>query len=119
MKKLISALATIAVAFTMTTGAFAGDEKKAAKKEATIKGKAVCGHCNLGLGNSCSTVIQTTRKGKDGKEIKRVYWLTDNEVAKKFGKGTGQSVVAKGVVKAEGKKKDRKLMLAATSITEK
>ena len=118
MKKLISALATIAVAFTMTTGALAADEKKA-KKEATVKGTAVCAHCNLGLGDSCATVIQTTKKNKDGKEIKRVYWLTDNEIAKKFGKGSGQEVVAKGTVKAEGKKADRKLMLTASSIKEK
>lgn len=118
MKKLIATLATIAVAFTMTTGAFA-DEKKADKKEATVKGKAVCAHCNLGLGDSCATVIQTTKKGKDGKEVKQVYWLTDNEAAQKLGKGTGQTVVAKGTVKKEGKKDAAKLMLTASSIVEK
>lgn len=118
MKKLIATLATIAIAFTMTTGALA-DEKKDAKKEATVKGKAVCAHCNLSLGDSCATVIQTTKKDKDGKEIKQVYWLTDNDVAKKLGKGAGQEVIAKGTVKKEGKKDDVKLLLTATSIVEK
>jgi len=118
MKKLISALATITVAFTLATGAVA-DEKKAAKKERTIKGKAVCAHCDLGVGGSCATVIQTTGKNKDGKEVKRLYWLADNNVAQDFGRGDGRDVVAKGKVEAKGKKKDRQLILTASSIKAK
>ena len=118
MKKLISALATIAVAFTLATGAVA-DEKKTAKKDKTIKGKAVCAHCDLSVGGSCATVIQTTSKNKDGKEVKRLYWLADNETAQKFGRGNGREVVAKGKVEAKGKKKDRKLILTASSIKAK
>ncbi len=117
MKKLISALATIAVAFTFTTGAVAGEKKEA--KERTIKGKAVCAHCDLSVGGSCATVIQTTGKNKDGKEVKRLYWLADNEVAQKFGRGEGREVFVKGKVEAKGEKKDRKLILTASSIKAK
>ena len=117
MKKLISALATIAIAFTMTTSATA--EEKAAK-ERTITGKALCAHCSLSLGDSCATVIQVTRKGKDGAEDKKVvFWLTKTDASKALGKGKGQTVTVKGSVKAEGKKADRKMMLTATSIKEK
>jgi len=118
MKKLITAIAMAAVAFTLSTGAMA-DEKKAAKKEKTVKGKAVCAHCDLSIGGACATVIQTTGKNKDGKEVKRVYWLADNDVAQKFGRGNGREVVAKGKVESKGKKKDRKLILTASSIQSK
>ena len=118
MKKLIAAMAMAAMAFTLATGAVA-DEKKAAKKEKTVKGKAICAHCDLSLGGSCATVIQTTSKNKDGKAVKRVYWLADNDVAQKFGRGNGREVVAKGKVEVKGKKKERKVILTASSITAK
>ncbi|MGB0582023.1 MAG: hypothetical protein ACPGVU_20195 [Limisphaerales bacterium] len=123
MKKLITAALSLAFAFALTTGAVAEEkkEKKAKKgganKERTVKGSLVCAHCELGKGDSCNNAIKVTRKNKKtGKESTVVYFL-DGDAASALGKGKGQSVVAKGTIKREGKGKEAKLTLVASSLS--
>ena len=131
MKKLLTLALTLACTFALTGSATAAEKKtkkpaatesskNAAKKpsaERTVKGELVCAHCSLGIGSSCQNAIKVTRKGKDGKEIQQVFLLT-GDAADALGKGYGQTVIAKGMVKREGSGKEAKLYLAATSLTE-
>lgn len=134
MKKLITAALSLAFAFALTTGAMAeekkekksakkeqsakkGDKKKNANKERTVKGELICAHCELGKGDGCANAIRVTRKNKEGKESTRIYFL-EGDAASACGKGKGQAVVAKGKLKREGKGKDAKIILVASSVKE-
>jgi len=134
MKKLITAALSLAFAFALTTGAVAAEEKKAkkgdkakkeqaakkgdkktAKKERSVKGELICAHCELGEGASCANALRVTRKGKDGKEQTRIF-LLQGDAATALGKGKGQTVTAKGMIKREGKGKEAKMILVASSL---
>ena len=118
MKKLLTAALSLAFAFALTTGAVAEEKKakKGANKERTVKGSLICAHCELGKGDSCNNAIKVTRKNKKtGKESTVVYFL-DGDAASALGKGKGQAVVAKGTIKREGKGKDAKITLVASSL---
>ncbi len=121
MKKLITAALSLAFAFALTTGAVAeekkGAKKKNADKERTIKGDLICAHCELGKGDGCANAIRQTKKNKDGKEITRIFFL-EGDAASACGKGKGQAVIAKGKLKKEGKGKDAKVILVASSVKE-
>lgn len=120
MKKLITAALSLAFAFALTTGAVAEEKKakKGAAKERTIKGELICAHCELGKGDSCNNAIRVVGKNKKtGKEITRIFFL-DGDAASALGKGKGQKVVAKGTLKREGKGKDAKVTLVASSLAE-
>lgn len=115
MKKLTVFVATfLTAAFVLGSSAIAGE-----KAEKTVKGKAVCAHCDLGIENSCQAVIQTTQKNKQGKDVARVYYLSKNAAAKEIGRPKGQNVTIKGTVKKEGKGKDAKLILTAKKVEQK
>lgn len=127
MKKLLTVAIALVCTVALSGNAFAAPKKDAkkpakadqAKKpnaERTIRGELVCAHCSLGIGEGCQNAIKVTRKNKDGKEIQQVFLLT-GDAADALGKGDGQTVIAKGKVKREGKGKDAKLYLAATSLT--
>jgi hypothetical protein len=127
MKKTLSIALAIACTLALGGNAMAADKKKDAKKpaksdkakqpagERTVRGELVCAHCALGIGEGCQNAIKVSRKGKDGKEIQQVFLLT-GDAADALGKGDGQKVIAKGRVKREGKGKDAKLYLAASSL---
>lgn len=132
MKQLIKIALTVACAVALGSSAVAADKKEEAKKpakgekakkgakkpaaERTVRGELVCAHCALGIGDGCQNAIKVTRKSKDGKEIQQVFLLT-GDAANALGKGDGQKVIAKGKVKREGKGKEAKLYLAASSLT--
>ena len=83
--------------FTTSTSALA------AGKEVTINGEAKCAKCSLHESDKCQTVIQTKRHGKTV-----TYWVTQNDVAKKFHKevcSDSKKVKATGTVEeVDGKK---------------
>jgi DNA/RNA endonuclease YhcR with UshA esterase domain len=100
MKKTFAWITTLAaMTWALSGGAvLAADEDK----EVTIKGDAKCAHCALNEGTKCQTIIQTEKDGK-----KETYYLTENDVAKKFHADVckeTKKVEAKGVVtKVDGK----------------
>lgn len=112
MKKLITAALTLAFVFALTTSAVA-DEKKA--KVRALKGELLCAHCDLSIGDSCSGALRVTAKGKEGKEIKRIF-LLKGDAASSLGKGKGQMVIAKGTIKTEGKGKNIKRIMTVASL---
>ena len=104
MKKTIITLSLLSVLAYLP--AFAGDTKD-------LNGKAMCAKCELKKSESCQTVIEV----KDG-DTTKVYWTTDNEVAKKFHKDVCKKpveVTAKGTVE----EKDGKLYVTLTKIEKK
>lgn len=133
MKKLVTAALSLAFAFALTTSVVAeekkekkkgdkkeqaakkGDKKKAANKERAVKGELICAHCELGEGASCANALRVTRKNKEGKETTRIF-LLQGDAATALGKGKGQTVTAKGTIKREGKGKDAKMILVASSL---
>ncbi len=122
MKKLLSFAVVAAFAFAAVSPAFAADEKKgkgSENAERTVRGKGVCAKCELGETDKCVNAIQVSRKNKDGKDINMTFYLADNQVSKDFHgelcKGS-KMVMAKGTVKVEGKGKDAKRTLTASSI---
>ncbi|MFV1995553.1 MAG: hypothetical protein ACC661_08950, partial [Verrucomicrobiales bacterium] len=95
MKKILTILAVPALAFFLSSSAFA-----AGGKEITVKGQATCAKCSLKLSDECENVITATNK--KGKEV--TYWLASQDQHKAlFCKGkTG--VVAVGKCVKEGDK---------------
>ena len=124
MKKFLQIVVAAAVALAVATPTFAADKgkkKRDPNAPRTISGKAVCPKCQLKEdGAACGNAIQITRKGKDGKEQKRIYYVV-GAVAKEnhslFCKGNKRAKVT-GTVKYEGKGKDRKAILTATKVEE-
>jgi type 1 fimbria pilin len=108
MKKLkltLALLAGLAVA-SVTTTAFAGDDK-----EVTISGNMVCGKCTLHETDKCQNVVQVM---EDGKTVN--YYLKQNAVSKKehaaVCHGDSEKVTVTGTVaEVDGKK-----MLTPTKI---
>jgi hypothetical protein len=99
MKKILSLLSVIGLAFALnTTSALASD------KEVTLKGEAKCGKCMLNEGTACNTVIQTKKGGKTVS-----YYVVDNDVSKAFHEDIchgAKKVVAQGTVsEVDGKQK--------------
>jgi len=124
MKKFLQLVVAAAVALAVATPTFAADKgkkKRDPNAPRTISGKAVCPKCQLKEdGAACGNAIQISRKGKDGKEMKRVIYVV-GDVAKEnhslFCKGD-KTVTVTGTIKREGKGKDAKMMLTATKIAE-
>lgn len=125
MKSFKSILAIAALAIAIPFSASAEEAEKTAKKERTTKGTLVCAKCTLKQTESCQAALQIDRKNKAGKEIKRTFLLTNNDVAKAFhknicsgdkvpvavtgtrqGKGKKVTITASKIVKAKAKKKD-------------
>jgi hypothetical protein len=108
MKKLILTGVAGLMLFGLAVPSFAAEEGSA--KEHAIKGEAKCAKCSLKEADKCQTVIQTEKDGKT-----TTYYLTDNDVAKKFHKEVCQEpkkVTAMGTVK----KVDGKAMLTVSKI---
>jgi hypothetical protein len=104
MKKAIITLSLMSVLACLP--ALAGEEKE-------LDGKAMCAKCELKKADKCHTVIEV----KDGSTTK-LYWTTDNEVAKKFHKEVCTKpleVTAKGKVE----EKDGKLFVELAKIEKK
>tara|TARA_A100001037_G_scaffold294610_1_gene312635 strand:- start:1220 stop:1585 length:366 start_codon:yes stop_codon:yes gene_type:complete len=120
MKSFKSILAIVALAVAIPFSA-SGEEGK--KKERKIKGTLACAKCALKKTDSCQAALTINRKSKDGKEIKRVFLLKNNDVAKGFhsnicsgdkvpvavtgireGKGKKATIVASKIEKAKKKK---------------
>lgn len=109
MKRLILTGVAGLMLFGLALPSFAAEEGHG--KEHTIKGEAKCAKCSLKEADKCQTVIQT--EGRNGKMV--TYYLTDNDVAKKFHKEVCQEpkkVTAVGTVK----KVDGKEMLTVSKI---
>lgn len=121
MKKLLTLLIVPVIACSLNSVAFGADEKPEKKKadpnaERTIRGEAQCAKCSLKEAEECANVIVSTKKGKDGKEEQVVYYLVGKEQHDElFCKGKTE-VTAKGTVAKEGKGKDAKMILTATSV---
>jgi Family of unknown function (DUF6370) len=121
MKKasvLFSAVAGL-VLLAAATPSFAADS--GSETERTIKGEAKCAKCLLKESDKCQTVIEA--KGNNGRTVK--YYVTDNEVAKKFHDEVCQEakkVTAVGTVKRVDGKREltlTKIELAKDSKDEK
>ncbi len=121
MKKLLTLLVVPVFSFALTSlvvGAEgdAGKKKKDPNAERTVRGQACCAKCCLKVAEKCANVITTTRKGKDGKEQEITFWLASQDQHDElFCKGK-TDVIAKGIVKREGKGKDAKMTLTASSV---
>ena len=100
MKRIFAAITTAAA----LAWALSGTTALAKDKEVTITGDAKCAMCMLHQGDSCKTVIQTTKSGKT-----TTYYLVDNDVSKAFTEDVchgAKKVVAKGTVtELDGKQK--------------
>ncbi len=121
MKKLLTILIVPALAFSLTSLAAGADDEAAKKKrdpnaERTVRGKASCAKCCLKVAEECADVITLTRKDKDGNEREVVYWLAGQGHHDEFFCEGTTDVIAKGTVKREGKGKDAKIILTATSV---
>ncbi len=116
MKSFKSILAIAALALAIPFAASAADGEKKAKKERTRKGTLVCAKCTLKKTESCQAALLIDRKNKEGKEIKRTFLLTNNDVAKAFHKNicSGDKVPVAVTGKTEGKGK--KAMITASKI---
>ncbi len=115
-------IAVAAITMAAVSPAFADDEKKGKGKEnaeRTVRGNGVCAKCELGETDKCVNAIKVSRKNKIGKEINMTFYLADNDVSKAFHKELckgSKMVMAKGTVKVEGKGKNAKRTLTASSI---
>lgn len=124
MKSFKSILAIAALALAIPFVATADEGEKKAKKERKTKGVLVCAKCSLKKTDSCQAALTINRKNKQGKEINRVFLLTNNDVAKAFhknicsgdkvpvnvtgvrnGKGKNMTITASKIEKAKAKKK--------------
>ena len=102
MKKMFASVASLAILAWAFSGTSAAAKDK--EKEVTIHGEAKCAMCMLHEGDSCKTVIQTTKAGKT-----TTYYIVDNDVSKAFHDDVchgAKKVVAKGTVtEVNGKEK--------------
>ena len=71
-KSLISLLAITGLAWSLSSAAYAGEEK-------TITGEAKCAKCILKQTDSCQNAVEVKENGKTV-----TYLLTKNSVSKKF-----------------------------------
>jgi hypothetical protein len=90
-------LAGLALACLFTSNARAADE------EVTLKGKLMCGKCELKQAKKCTNVLQVTR---DGKKVN--YWLVDKGNGEEYheevcGGGQKNAVVTGTVTVKDGK----------------
>jgi hypothetical protein len=117
MLRFASVLALLfAVAgLTLSTGAFAAEEKKAEekktdekkteKKEVTLTGKITCAKCDLGETDKCATVIKVD---------KEVYYF-DADSNKKYHKDICQAG-KDGTVTVTVKEEEKKKIIAVTKL---
>lgn len=107
----------VVVALSLAIPSVVAEEKKAEKKERTIRGVLTCAKCTLKKTKSCQSALTVQRKNKEGEPIKRVILLKNNEIAKAFHDNicppdSKVPVRVTGVI--EGKQKNR--MLIASKI---
>lgn len=107
----------VVVALSLAIPSVVAEEKKAEKKERTIRGVLACAKCTLKKTKSCQAALTVQRKNKEGEQIERVILLKNNETAKAFHDnicppGNKVPVRVTGVI--EGKQKNR--MLVASKI---
>lgn len=116
MKSIKSIIAIVALSVAIPFAASAKEESKEAKKERKTKGVLVCAKCSLKKTDKCQAALTINRKGKDGKEVKRVILLKNNDVAQAFHKNicSGDKVPVSVTGKREGKKD--KMVIVASKI---
>ena len=103
----------IVVAVSLAIPFALAEEKKAEKKERTVRGVLACAKCTLKKTKSCQAALTVQRKNKQGEQIARVILLKNNETAKAFHDNicppaTKVPVKVTGVI--EGKQKNRTLV---------
>ena len=95
-KSLITLLAITGLALSLSSSAYAGDEK-------TLTGEAKCAKCILKQTDSCQNAVQVKENGKT-----ITYLLTKNDVSNKFHENVcteSKKVKVTGTVKeVDGKK---------------
>lgn len=109
MKAIKTILTSVTLALTLGFAATAQEAAdKAPKKERTTQGVLVCAKCSLKKTESCQAALTIDRKNKQGKQIKRVFLLKNNEVAQAFHKNicSGDKVPVKVTGIREGKRPD-------------
>jgi hypothetical protein len=76
---------------------------QAADKEATLKGKIMCGKCALKQAKKCATVIKVN---EDGKEV--VYWFLDKGTKEEYHEEVCGGAVKEGTATGTVFEKDGK-----------
>ena len=107
----------VVVALSLAIPSVVAEEKKAEKKERTIRGVLACAKCTLKKAKSCQAALTVKRKNKEGEQIERVILLKNNETAKAFHDNIcppGDKVPVRVTGLIEGKQKNR--MLVASKI---
>lgn len=107
----------VVVALSLAIPSVVAEEKKAEKKERTIRGVLACAKCTLKKTKSCQAALTVKRKNKEGEQIERVILLKNNETAKAFHDNIcppGDKVLVRVTGLIEGKQKNR--MLVASKI---
>ena len=85
MKKTFTLITIAAFALSIALVDAADDKKKRdPNAERTVKGTLKCTKCSLKKAEECQAFLEIKRKGKDGKEVTRVFIIKNDEVSKPF-----------------------------------